>query len=476
MLKEKPNRVLIVQNGGGTALPCAISAGASHITVIEKHPRFAKIFQDHYGIPVISESPRCFLARSPENFRIIHLENWGTSLPGASSLAQDYMFTKQAFRSYFKHLSADGLLMVSRRLLLPPSHMVRLCATVMEALKSLQVQAPQHHMVILRNWDTFTLVISKRLLLDVTNIETFSREKNFDLVWPQDPNSPWINHFNKFEKPYHFLAVKSLMDAYETATQSVFFQQYPLDVSPQTDNRPFPDKFFKWSRVKSIHQMTGSRLYTLLMSGELIVGVVFLEACLISTALLLPLFVFGSRRERTPIRRVVFFLCVGAGFILFEIFFINTYILIYEDPVVSFTVVLVGVLIFSSAGGILSQYLKPKALKTSLCLLCGLLFLMIITMDALLDKMMTLPAPVCLFMSTLLMLPAGLLLGIPFPMGMRCLLADPSHRAYMWAANGCASVLASIGAAQMAISSGLKSLLWGAVICYAAAWLSARVR
>ena len=476
VLNKSPNRVLIIQNGGGTVLPCAITAKASHITIIEKHPRFAEIIQDHYDIQTINESARSFLSRSSVTYPIIHLENWGTSLPGTSSLSQDYMFTKQAFQTYFNHLSADGLLIISRRLLLPPSHMVRLCATVFEALNSLQVHTPQHHMVILRNWDTFTLIVSKRPLTDVTNIEIFAREKNFDMVWPQDQGSPWINHFNKFEKPFHFLAVRSLVNAYESTTQKIFFQHYVLDVSPQTDNRPFPDKFFKWSRAKLIHQMTGSRLYSLLMSGELIVGIVFLEAVLISAFLLaLPLFIFGRHRERMPISRVVFFLFVGAGFILFEIFFINTYILIFDDPVLSFTVVLSGLLIFSSAGGIISQHLKPKVLKTSMGLLCCLLFVMIITMDALLDKMMMLPAPVCFFMSMVLMLPAGLLLGIPFPMGMRCLLAEPAHRAYMWAANGCASVLASIAAAQMAISSGLKTLLWGALVCYVGAWLSAKV-
>lgn len=203
-LSDKPDRVLVIQNGGGSALACAIASGASHLTVIEKHPRFAKILQDHYRIPVISQSPRSFLARSTESYRIIHLENWGTSLPGTASLSQDTLFTTQAFRSYIDHLSADGLLILSRRLLLPPSQMVRLCATVLEALTSLDVPAPQRHVLILRNWDTFTLVVSRRPLLDLSPIETFCREKNFDRVWPAVPGSPWINHFNKFENLFIF--------------------------------------------------------------------------------------------------------------------------------------------------------------------------------------------------------------------------------------------------------------------------------
>jgi hypothetical protein len=354
--------------------------------------------------------------------------------------------------------------------------MIRLCATVFEALKSLQVRSPHEHVIILRNWDTFTLIVSKSPLTGISDIEIFSRNNNFDIVWPQDPENQWLNHFNKFEKPFHFSAVKSLIAAYENTTQNAFFQKYALDVSPQTDDRPFPDKFFRWSKAGLIHQMTGSRLYTLLMSGELIVGIVFLEAVLVSSALLLlPLFLFNRHSQKIPKRALIFFLCVGTGFILFEIFFINAYILIYDDPVLSFTVVLAGLLIYSGLGGITSQLLKPKGLRMVLCLLSLVVCFMIPAMSSLLHRMMILPMPMCFFMSLLLMLPAGVLLGIPFPMGMRWLLAEPTHRAYMWAANGCASVLAAIAAAQITISWGLKTLLWGTVVCYAGALFCTKV-
>jgi len=55
---------------------------------------------------------------------------------------------------------------------------------------------------------------------------------------------------------------------------------------------------------------------------------------------------------------------------------------------------------------------------------------------------------------------------------MRFLLKIPSQRAYAWVVNGCASVLASVAATQIAISSGIKSILWGAVAAYGLAWLA----
>ena len=471
-IRGTPGHVLILQNGGGTALPCALAAAPHRITVLENHPRFADILRRHYGIPVMSRTPRSFLAASSVMYDIIHLENWGTSLPGTSSLVQNHMFTRQAFQAYFDHLVDDGLLIISRRLILPPSNMLRLCGTLADVLTSMKIKNPRHHIIVLRNWDTFTLIASRRPLQHaVPAVKTFAASHSFDIVWPQAPEKFLMNHYNKFEKPFYYLSMKSMMDAHDTAAPHTFFKTYALDVSPQSDNRPFPDKFFKWSKAKTIHQMTGSRLYTLLLSGEIIVGVLFLEALLIAACLLmLPLWIFGRQEARLPMRRALYFLGIGAGFILFEIFFINTYILIYDDPALSFTVVLGGMLLFSSAGGLISEYLAPGRLKVILGLLCVLLVLMGACLDVLLERMLPMPISVCFFMSLLLMLPAGLLLGIPFPMGMRCLLAGPSHRAYAWAANGCASVLASIAATQMAISLGLKTLLGGAIICYFAAW------
>jgi MFS family permease len=64
----------------------------------------------------------------------------------------------------------------------------------------------------------------------------------------------------------------------------------------------------------------------------------------------------------------------------------------------------------------------------------------------------------------------GFAMGMPFPIGMRFLMHIPEDRAFAWAANGCASILASIAAAQIAISGGLHWLLGAALICYALAY------
>jgi hypothetical protein len=67
----------------------------------------------------------------------------------------------------------------------------------------------------------------------------------------------------------------------------------------------------------------------------------------------------------------------------------------------------------------------------------------------------------------------GVLTGLPFPLAMRHLLKTPSSRAYAWTTNGCASVLASIAAAQLALSQGIAAIVIGAAAAYSVALICA---
>ena len=113
------NALVILQNGG-SAMACVLAAGIHDITLVAENPVSAEIISRHYGRKVVSRPPRSFLSRIGKQFDIIHVENWGTSIPGSAALNQDHLYTTDAFSQYLKHLTPDGLIIISRRLLLPP--------------------------------------------------------------------------------------------------------------------------------------------------------------------------------------------------------------------------------------------------------------------------------------------------------------------------------------------------------------------
>ena len=76
----------------------------------------------------------------------------------------------------------------------------------------------------------------------------------------------------------------------------------------------------------------------------------------------------------------------------------------------------------------------------------------------------------------LIILPVGLLMGLPFPLGMHYILENPVQRAYAWSVNGCASVLSSIAAAQLALSFGIPLIAMCAIVSYLLALGTAKRR
>ena len=160
ILAPDPEHILLIQRGGGSGIPCAMASGAGKITIVEQQSQIARIVQRHYNISVINQNPRTFLTRSNKRFSIIHVENWGSSLPGSDALTQEYLFTIESFSEYLNHLTKNGILIISRKLLLPPADSIRLWAAAYESLRFLGVKNPYQHIAVLRNWSTFTLIVS----------------------------------------------------------------------------------------------------------------------------------------------------------------------------------------------------------------------------------------------------------------------------------------------------------------------------
>lgn len=467
--------VLVIQENGGFAVTCALASGAPRITVLDADPRTTGMVRDHYRVAATSEPPLRFFSRIGNRFDMIHLENWGNSLPGTAALDQGHSLTRESISRYLASLTDRGIFMVSRMLHLPPSDMPRLWATAYECLREMGIAEPARHMVILRNWDTFTLIVSPGRIPDSGTIVAFARKYNFDRVAGPASETDLVNRFNKFEKAFHHLEIKSLEDAYALGEERRYFRSYPLDVRPQTADRPFPNRFFKWLRFKEIYGMSGSRAGFLALSGEIIVGAVLVVALAISVVLLiLPLIVATGKRKRPGLGPIVYFLSVGAGFMFMELYFIKLYYQLWSSPAISLSVVLAGFLIFSGLGGLLSHRIDPARFPIVMAVIAAVVAVVYFGYGHLMAKVGQGGGWWRVFWAVVLLLPPGLVMGIPFPLGMRYMLRQPLERAYAWSANGCASVAAAILSAQIALSTNISALAAWAAASYILAFYCGR--
>jgi predicted membrane-bound spermidine synthase len=154
--------------------------------------------------------------------------------------------------------------------------------------------------------------------------------------------------------------------------------------------------------------------------------------------------------------------------------FIHAGTFLLGDPVVSLAVVLIALLASSGAGGLWAQRLGSVSMPAASLAAAAALLLACIALWLFSQQLLALPEfwRYAVFAAGM-MLP-GFAMGAPFPLGMRFLLHRPAERAFGWAVNGCASILASIAAAQLSVSSGLQWILGAALAGYALAFLGSR--
>jgi hypothetical protein len=128
-------------------------------------------------------------------------------------------------------------------------------------------------------------------------------------------------------------------------------------------------------------------------------------------------------------------------------------------------------LLFSGAGSALSRapWLPRRAATGVLALL---VLLTAVLGPYLGQAALTWPPFLRVLAAVLSLAPLALLMGLPFPLGLSWLEAEaPRLVPWAWAVNGCASVVASVLAAILALSYGFTAVLLLGALAYAGAWL-----
>lgn len=216
---------------------------------------------------------------------------------------------------------------------------------------------------------------------------------------------------------------------------------------------------------------TGGRLYTALLTGEVIAGAVLLEVAALAAALLLPLFLLrgpriGGGRRGNP-RLLLLVGMGGIGFMGTEMFVINSLSPLFPSPSIALSISLGGLLFFSALGALVSERLTARALGPVLVSTAIASAMFCLLIPAAFSWVLPLSFPSRAAAAVGLMALPGFLIGVPFPAAMRLLPSGPRQRAEAWAVNGCASVLVSAASALIAPAAGIRMLLVIAAVSYA---------
>jgi len=481
---------LILEPRGGLDVLAALALGAKHVTAVEDNPLIVAAAEHIYSQPnvqVVLEADRTYLRRNQRrdyNVIILSLTNaYHPVRSGAYSLAEDYRYTVEAFQDALARLTPDGLLTITRWLQDPPSEDLRTFTLAVTALEKGGAN-PESQIVAFRGYNTITILVKNRAYTpdELGTIRTFLSERAFDLVYAPDIRLEETNRYNILPEPIYYQTFNDLLKA---QPRQAFYDAYPFDVRPSTDDHPFFGHYFKWSQAEQVMAELGRTWQPFGGAGYFVIlALLALATILASVIILLPLAVrrsakgTGLHQQMSIARPLLYFGLIGLAFLLVEIPLLQRFILYLGNPAYALTSVLFSILFFSAIGSRLSNRISHRVALFSLVLI---ILITSYTLPSVFSLTLGLSLFVRLLLTILVIAPTGFLMGIPFPAGIQWLQSLPTSNQvttehpqipWVWATNGAASVVASILAALLALTFGFNWVLRLGALCYAGALLT----
>lgn len=451
--------------GGGGDVLQALLYGATEVHAAEVVPHINWLMTEGYlsgfsggiyhdpRVTVATEDGRAYVRRFTDKFDVIYSlssNTFAAMASGSFAMAENYLFTREAFQDYWNALSADGYLSMEHQFYMP-----RMFSEVIDALENQGIAEPLDHVAIydLPKMRRKLLLMSKRPLTDEVRQNAYwplteERYEDIHLLWPPG------------EGDEDNLYARIATAGWQSAAIDV-----PIDISPCDDNRPYVGQLGLWKNFSfdalqqvSPYEFRGFPLAKLLMLVILAISVV-----LIIPLNLLP-FAFGGPKLR-PIPWLYFF-ALGMGFMMVEVILIQQWTLLIGPSVYGLVIVL-GVLLVSS--GIGSRVSPQVPDRVAFGAILGWILLDVLFFPAIAAAFGGFTLPVRMFVAAVFIAPLGFFMGMPFPKGGRRVgeLID-----WGFAVNGTASVIGSTLIVLIAFVAGFRvALLVGALVYLCAGWM-----
>ncbi len=517
----RPEKVLLIGPGGGLDILLAFAVGAEQIDGIELNPSIPKVMRrfagfnghlyEYRNVNISVDEGRSFLRRTDESYDLIYMAlSYSATTAGTGSLAlvESYLHTVEAFQDCLRRLGPEGQVVFvcpETRLLL------RAFLTALEALEregvaredalhSLLVVdvppelygfGPYRHMLLVRN-QPFAEADSQRISETALAMG----------LWPG--YAPRVYEPSPFSLLSQRGADSVQFDRQVSGTTPAGEQ---TTVLPVTDDRPFFADLTA-GLPPGYSRFVGWGVAVLL---GLIVATCLANAMARPGATGHARAVTGSSKEVVPgeegeqasagqlpevrdgrlqtdagaslqvghtgwvAEKALYFTGIGLGFMLIEVCLAQKLILYLGYPTLALAVVLFALLLGGGLGSLRSQsWPVPRLAASAAVAACAVAILAAwgatTWLDALFSTTLQWPILTRTAAAAAVLMPLGFAMGILFPTGIRRLRGtDAALIPWMWALNGTASVLASVGAMCAAKLWGFHAVLTLGGVCYAVA-------
>lgn len=484
LVAQQP-RVALLGERDGVNVWLAARRHAARITIVQPDANLLRVVRrvaggafDAPGVCVVSAEPRHFVSHTSERFDLLQIVTLQSAAVGSGlgGLAEDHLVTVEGLAACLHCLREDGILAVCRGIQTPPRDNVKLLATLVEALRRRGVTAPGAHVVVVRDYlGVCTLV--KTTPWDpaqVARVRELCITRQLTPVWFPGVRPDELNRPDALPD-----APRGPGDWYSFAARELFagagrrlIDESIYDIRPPTDDRPF---FFDFCKLGSLGQFRRAYGDLWLTRVELAFLFVLAAAAAVPLAgtLLTVLPITASRAlRRAPGRgpTTVYFAAIGLAYLLVEMTLLSKLTRLIGDPVTATAVTIAALLLLSGAGSLIAQRIDPRRTRW---LIWGAFLLVLSIAETpwlagrIADAVGGWPLVARCAVAVLTVLPAGVLMGFPMPLGLgRLHNATPALVPLAWAVNGFASVLATPLAVILAMTWGYHTAALAAVGLY----------
>jgi spermidine synthase len=479
--RDSGQKVLVIGSAGGQETKAALVYGAAHVDAIELVPTVVELAIGRYShyIGDIFKNPRVhvqagegrsFLRHSTDTYDIIQIYSNHTNssiAQGSGALQPVYLETAEAYEEYFSHLSPEGVLHIN--------HYVypRMITTAALAWKRMGRKDFQRHVAVFASPIELTLptVLIKMqpwTAAEIAELSAFLAPPEADsdhrLMLVENPLDP----SKSFLAPAYYSG-----DFPESLAESAVEH-----VTPRTDDRPY----FAWLRKSPrMVQPDPARYLDPGTAYMLNAGIAYSKGIpmdwihLILTGLASVVFVVlfvllplrfssvGRQEGATTLPLLTYFSCLGAGFITFEIVFIQKFMHLIGSPLYTYSTVIFTMLCAAGIGSAASEKLGIAPLRSWRIPFLAILVIgagLIVLYPMLSHLAMALPLFGRIVAAGLMIFPVAFFLGMPFPLGILAIADHPRGAiAWAWGMNGLFTVVGGFLAMLVSIAVGFNLTL-----------------
>ena len=534
LIKPAPD-TFVVQFGGGISTSVALRSNSKSVTVAEANPAVLDAFRGDKGlraftgdvlnnprVRVIGYDGRLFLAHTPERYDVIDLslaDSAGLSSPGGFAIVEKFSYTREAMASYMRALKDGGVLSVTLwNKEEPPKSVLKLYSTMAAAAREAQPGDISQRFFVVSSYLSTATVLYKRggfSADEIGKLLDHTRAMSFDPIYypgfEYDPaqTTKVLNDYRQqaFSSgsddaakeeptPEAMLLAKAASNEEEPAPEKVgavlpattmgqmawhhlvhggwddVADRYVFDTRPLTNARPY---FAAYVKPGDLALVTDRLELFQDEWGYLLLWATLAIASIAAMSLVLIPLIFGWRSifSRNPgkFRTIVYFACLGAGYIMVEVGLISDFMLALSNATVSASVLITGMLVFSGLGAFFSERYLDRARSVMPMIFVAIGALLIgygLFLDRVLDLIGTLPYLLRLIFCFALIFPPAFLMGFPMPVAMTSLARLGKDHMFLWAwgINGCFSVIGAAMVPIVATSFGVSAVLMIAAGAY----------